>query len=414
MDEHTPTPNSSPDHRLPSEPRDAQPKKKRPWLWLIVLVLIAVVLYGALYRGKKNGAAAARRAFGGPVTLSTVKATRGNIGVYINAIGTVTALHTVAITSQVTGVITAIHYHQGQFVHKGQPLIDIDPAQYKAQVMQAEGTLERDQGILAEDKMNLARYKNAWAQNAIPLQTYEDQQKKVAQDRGTVKYDEGVLKYDRVQLGYCHIVAPMSGRVGLRLVDPGNLVTANSSTPLVILTTMNPITVVATISENDLGEVLARPNHGVGLPLEVWNRNDNHKIGVGKVTSFNNEIDTTTGTIKLRATLNNSKGELYPNQFVNTRLLVKTLKNQTLVPDSAIQHNGQNAFVYLIRKTAKGLHAVMHSVTTGVSNNGLTAVKGIQPGDELADSSFEKLRNGSAVRISTMVFPSGTSESSAQ
>lgn len=385
---------------------------KRFWPWLILLILIAAVLYGALHHGKKN-ASMSRMRFGGPVTLTTAKATRGDIGVYLNAIGTVTAQHTVAITSQVTGVVTAVHYREGQFVHKGQPLIDINPQQYEAQLMQAQGNLERDQGILAEAKMDLARYQQAWKQNAIPLQTLEDQQKRVIQNEGTVKYDQGVIQYDKVQLGYCHIVAPMDGRVGLRLVDPGNLVTANSSTPLVILTTVNPITVVATISEGDLSQVFSRPDHGVGLPLEAWNKNDDHEIAVGKVTAYDNQIDTTTGTIKLRATFNNSKGELYPNEFVNARLLVKTLKNQVLVPDATIQHNGQNAYVYLIQKTPKGMHAVMRDVTAGVSNQGLTAVTGIQSGDVLADSSFEKLRNGSEVHILKMPLTSAKSESNA-
>jgi multidrug efflux system membrane fusion protein len=409
MDEHTSKPT---DQRLPLATQEAPPRKKHVWPWLILLVLIGAVFYGALHRGKQKPSMG-RMAFGGPVTVTTTTAKKGDIGVYLNALGTVTALHTVAISSQVTGIITAIHYREGQFVRKGQPLVDIDPRQYQAQVTEAQGNLERDQGILAESRMDLARYKQAWAQNAVPLQTLEDQQKKVIQDEGTVKFDQGALEFDKVQLGYCHIVAPMDGRVGLRLVDPGNLITANSSTPLVILTTSNPITVVANISAKYLPEVLARPDHGVGLTLEAWNGDDDRKIADGKVTSFDNQIDTTTGTIKLRATYNNSKDELYPNEFVNGRLLVNTLKDQVLIPDSSIQHNGQESFVYLIQKTAKGLHVVMHDVTTGVSNDGVTAVGGIQPGDVLADSGFEKLRNGSEVRINTMQLPAATSASSA-
>lgn len=416
MDDHKPTsnvpPGIPPDQRPPLATHDPQPRKKKsPWPWIILLILIAAVFYGALHRGKKSQSTGGRGRFGGPVTLVTATAKKGDIGVYLQAIGTATALHTVSIASQVTGVVTAVHYREGQIVHKGQPLVDIDPRQYQAQVTEAEGNLERDQGILSQSKMDLARYKIAWAHNAIPKQTLEDQEKKVTQDEGTVKYDQGVLDYDKVQLGYCHIVAPMDGRVGLRLVDPGNLVTANGSTPLVMLTTTNPITVVAAITADDLSEVFARPDHGIGLPLEAWNKDDDHEIAIGKVTSFDNQIDTTTGTIKLRATFNNSKGELYPNEFVNAHLLVKTLKNQVLVPDSVIQHNGQNSFVYLIQKSPRGLQAVMHSITTGVSHNGLTSVQGIQPGDVLADSGFEKLRNGSQVQISKMKLPSSTSES---
>jgi multidrug efflux system membrane fusion protein len=389
-----------------------EPKKKHVWPWFILLILIGAVFYGALRHGKK-APSASRRAFGGPVTITTVTAKKGDIGVYINALGTVTALHTVSIASQVTGVVTAVNYHEGDFVRKGQSLVEIDPRQYEAQLTQAQGTLERDQAILAEAKMDLARYQTAWSHNAIPQQTLQDQEKAVVQDEGTVKYDQGVLQYDKVQLSYCHIDAPMSGRVGLRLVDPGNLVTANGSTPLVMLTTMNPITVVASISENNLSQIMATPHHGVGLTLEAWNKEDTQKIADGKVTSFDNQIDTTTGTIRLRATYNNSKDSLYPNEFVNVRLLVKTLKNQVLIPDSSIQHNGTESFVYVVQKSAKGEHAVMHDVTTGISNNGVTSVQGIQPGDVLADSGFEKLVNGSAVSISKMQFPASTTASSA-
>ena len=409
MDEHTP---NSADQRLPQNNHEAPPKKKSIWPWLILLLIVGAIFYGALHHGKQKPSTG-RMAFGGPVTLTTATAKKGDIGVYLDALGTVTALHTVTVTSQVTGVVTAVHYREGQLVRKGQPLVDIDPRQYQAQVTEAEGNLERDQGVLAQSRMDLARYQQAWSHNAIPLQTLEDQQKKVTQDEGTVKFDQGVLDYDKVQLSYCHIVAPMGGRVGLRLVDPGNLVTANSSTPLVILTTANPITVVANISSKHLAEVFARPDHGVGLTLEAWNGDDDRKVADGKVTAFDNQIDTTTGTIKLRATYSNSNGELYPNEFVNARLLVKTLKDQVLIPDSSIQHNGQESFVYLIQKSAKGLHAVMHNVTPGVSDNGVTAVQGIQAGDVVADSSFQRLRNGAEVSISKMPLPTANNASSA-
>ncbi len=415
MDEQNQTTPVPPDHRLPAHTADAPPKKKRPWIWILVLVLIVMVFYWGLRRHDKNAKTAAAggghgRMFG-PVTLTTATAKEGSIGVYLSAIGTVTALHTVSIQSQVTGVVDAVHYREGQYVRKGEPLVDIDPRPYQAQVMEAEGTLKRDQNLLAEARMDLARYEVAWSHNAIPRQTLEDQQKLVLQDEGTVENDQGVLKYDQVQLGYCHIVSPVDGKVGLRLVDPGNLVTANGSTSLVVVTTMNPITVIATISENDLAQILAQPGRGIGLPIEVWNSQKTKMLASGKVTSLNNQIDTTTGTILLRATFNNSKGELYPNQFVNTRLLVKTLQNQILVPNSAVQHNGDEAYVFLIQSGPKGLTAKMQDVKTGVTDNGTVAVQGISPGAVVADSSFEKLQNGSPVKISKVPMSSSTSES---
>jgi len=370
-----------------------------------VLILAGLIIFWFFHRrgGEKPSAAAGggRRAFTGPVTIVTATATKGDIGVYLDAIGTVTAVYTDSITAQVTGVITAVHYKEGQMISKGDPLIDIDPRPFEAQVTQAEGALERDQNLLAQAQMDLQRYKEAWSRNAIPRQTYEDQEKIVLQDQGTVKNDEGTLRYDQVQLGYCHITAPISGRVGLRLVDPGNLATANATTALVVITEVQPITVVATISEDNLSEVMQQPHHGVDLSFEAWGRADNKKLATGKVIAFDNQIDPTTGTVKVRALFDNKSAQLYPNEFVNSRLLVKTLHDQILLPTSAIQHNGTAAFVYVIQNS----QAVIRNVRTGVSEGGKTAITGVDEGEVVADSSFEKLQNGSKVVISQSPLP---------
>jgi membrane fusion protein, multidrug efflux system len=389
-----------PDHPRATPKSGSSQKKKKYWVWVVAFIFAGLILYW-VFAGRNESqpatqATGGRRGFSGPVTLTTATATKGDIGVYLNAIGTVTALYTDSITAQVTGVITAVHYKEGQYVRKGDPLIDIDSRPYEAQVTQAEGTLERDQNLLAQARMDLKRYEDAWARNAIPRQTLEDQQKLVLQDQGTVKNDQGTLRYDQVQVLYCHITAPIDGRVGLRLVDPGNLVTANATTTLVVITETQPITVVATISEDDLGEVMSQTRHGIGLVLDAWDRANDKKLATGKVTSFDNQIDTTTGTIKLRASYDNKNGELYPNEFVNTRLLVKTLHDQILLPSSAIQHNGSAAFVYVIQKD----QANVRTVRTGVSEGGKTAVEGVNAGEVVADSSFEKLQNGSKVTIS--------------
>jgi len=416
MDDKNDQPNQTehvpPDRQLP-ESEEARPasRKRRYWPWILLVLLVGLIAYWAFFRhGSANAqpAAGGRRLLTGPVTITTATATKGDIGVYLEAIGTVTALYTDSMTAQVTGVITAVHYKEGQLVRKGDPLIDIDPRLYEAQVTQAQGILDRDRNLLAQAQMDLQRYQKAWAQNAIQRQTLEDQEKIVLQDEGTVKNDEGTLRYDQVQLEYCHITAPISGRVGLRLVDPGNLVTANSTTSLVVITQTQPITVVATISEDNLSEVLQQPQHGVNLPLEAWNRTDTKKIAVGKVTSFDNQIDTTTGTVKLRATFDNKKGELYANEFVNTRLLVKTLHDQILLPSSAIQHNGTTAFVYVIQNS----QASLRKVKTGVSNEGQTAVEGVNANEVVADSSFEKLQNGAKVVISQQPLPGSSSTTS--
>jgi len=400
-----------PDHQLPESEPPAK-RKWKYWIWAVVVIVVGLLGYWIVSgnRGQNaQPAATGRRAFTGPVPVTTATAKKGDIGVYLNAIGTVTALYTDSITAQVTGVITRVYYKEGQLVSKGSPLIEIDPRQYEALVVQAEGALERDQNLLAQAQMDLARYKDAWARNAIPRQTYEDQEKIVKQDEGLVKNDEGTLRYDQVQLAYCHITSPINGRVGLRLVDPGNLVTANATTTLVVITETQPITVVATISEDDLALVMSQPHHGVNLPLEAWDRTSSHKIATGKVISYDNQIDTTTGTLKLRANYENKNGVLYPNEFVNTRLLVKTLHDQVLLPSSAIQHNGSEAFVYVIQDSK----AVMHDVKVGVSNEGMTAVEGVNAGEVVADSSFEKLQNGSQVTISKTALPSTANEENA-
>lgn len=400
--EQKPTLPTPPDHQLPSTTTPAAPprrKRRRQWLWILILLAIfAAIFYFILHKSNTvttAGPPGGRRGFGGPVTLTVATATKGDIGVYLNEIGTVTPVKTATIYNQVAGVITAVHYREGQMVRKGEPLVDIDPRQYEANVATASGNLERDTNLLQQAKMDEARYQAAWAKNAIARQIVDDQEKAVLQEQGLVKADQGTLEFDKVQLGYAHIVAPFTGKVGLRLVDQGNLVQASGSTPLVVVTQIEPITVVFTISEDNLEQVLAQTRHGKSLVVEAWDRTQQHKIGAGKLTALDNQIDTTTGTLKLRATFDNKQDMLFPNQFVNTRLLVETQHGLTLIPTEAIQHNGSEAFVYLVRNGA----AKIQDVKEGTTNEGVTAVTGIQPGDVVATSSFEKLVNGSKVKI---------------
>lgn len=387
-----------------------QPVHRRHiWVWFVVLLLFGLLFYWVIHQHNARAATSGgrgSRAMTGPIPVTLATAQRGPIGVYLSAIGTVTPVNTASITAQVTGVITAVHYREGQMVRKGDPLIDIDPRPYAAQVQQAEGLLDRDRNLLAEAQMDLERYQQAWSKNAIPRQTLEDQEKIVLQDQGTVKNDEGTLEYDKVQLSYCHITSPINGRVGLRLVDPGNLVTANATTTLVVVTQVQPITVIFTVSEDDLGKVLQHQKGGNELKVEAYDRAGQGLLSQGKLTTIDNQIDTTSGTVKLRAMFDNKNGTLFPNQFVNTRLLVNTLENQTLVPSSAIQHNGDKDFVFLVANNK----AEMRDVKTGQADHGDTAVQGINPGDVVANSSFEKLQNGSQVTVSKVNLPA-TSDS---
>jgi multidrug efflux system membrane fusion protein len=380
-------------------------------VWAAVLLIFGIVFVLLLrHHDEAQTAASSRRAFSGAVTVTTATAKKGDIGVYLDAIGTVTPVYTDSITSQVTGLITQVHYQEGQLVRQGQPLIQIDPRPYEAQLMQAEGALERDIQVLAQAKMDLERYQIAWARNGIPKQTLDDQEKIVLQDEGTVKNDQGTVKYDQVQVAFCHITSPISGRVGLRLVDPGNVVQSTATTVLAVITQLQPITVIFTISEDSLGEVQAQTHQGKRLDVTAFDRTQLKKIATGKLLTFDNQIDTTTGTVKLRASFDNKDNSLFPNQFVNTKLLVKTLEGVTLIPTSAIQHNGQAAFVYVIQNGV----AQIRNIKTGVADGGMTAVTGINPGDVVADSSFDKLQNNSKITVSKQPIPAASnSEGSA-
>ncbi len=413
MDQNLPEP-IPPDHQLTSTSSGdpAKPsRKRRQWLWILLLLVFAVILVVILrHHDDPSKSATAggggRRGFGGPVTLTVTTAQKGDIGVYRDAIGTVTPVYTASIYNQVTGVVTQVHYREGQTVQKGDPLVEIDPRQYEAQVESAEGALQRDTNLLSQARMDLERYKTAWGRNAIAKQQLDDQEKIVAQDEGLVRSDQGTLDFDKVQLSYCHIVAPFTGRVGLRLVDPGNLVQSSGSTVLAVITQVQPITVVFTLAQDYLSDVLAQKGRGVGLTVDAYDREQTKKLATGKLLALDNQIDTTTGTVKLRAIFDNRNATLFPNQFVNTRLLVTTEHGVTLIPSSAIQHNGQTSFLYVITNGV----ANVKNIKPGVSDHGMTAVEGINPGDLLATSSFEKLQNGSKVNISTQPLPQSTAE----
>jgi membrane fusion protein, multidrug efflux system len=405
MEPKPPASHIDPSHQLPpaSQP-DKTHKSKwgRLFVWIAVLLIFGIIFWLVLrHHEESQTAAPSRRSLGGTVTITTATAQKGNIGVYLDAIGTVTPIYTASITSEVTGLVSQVHYREGQLIHKGDPLIDIDARPFEAQLMQAEGTLERDTYILEQATMDVQRYRDAWAKNGIPKQTLDDQEKIVLQDQGTVKIDEGTVQFDKVQVAFCHITAPITGRVGLRLVDPGNVVQANGTNPLVVITEIQPITVIFTIAEDNLSDVQAQMRHAKKLSVDAFDRTQQTKIASGKLLTFDNLIDTTTGTVRLRASFDNKNDALFPNQFVNTKLLVKTLEGATLIPTSTIQHNGQTAFVYLIQNNK----AQIRNIKPGVADGDTTAVEGMNPGDVVASSSFEKLQNNSPVVISKQPVP---------
>jgi membrane fusion protein, multidrug efflux system len=387
-------PFTPPDHQLPP-PRGHN--AVRVIVWIILLAIFGVGFLLVLRRHDETTAKTTKspRGGGGPVNLTTTTAEKGDIGSYLDAIGTVTPVYTTSITSQVNGIVTDVHYKEGQLVRKGDPLIDIDVRTYQATLLQAQGTLERDENILGQAKMDLERYRDAWARNAIPKQTLDDQEKLVLQAQGTVKLDQGAVQFDQIQVGYCHITSPINGRVGLRLVDPGNVVQSSGGLTLAVVTQIQPITVIFTIPEDNLDQVQQRLIKGAKLTVDAFDRTALKQIGTGTLLTLDNQIDTTTGTVKGRASFDNKDLRLFPNEFVNVRLLVNTIHGATLIPASAIQHNGQTAFVYVLQDNT----AHMRTIKTGVTDRGLTQVTGIDPGDVLANSSFDKLQDNAKVAV---------------
>ncbi|MGA3128522.1 MAG: efflux RND transporter periplasmic adaptor subunit [Candidatus Korobacteraceae bacterium] len=396
----------SPDHLLPAY---APATSRHRILWIVLSILSLCVLVIALVlmiRHHEN----AKKVTPPPVkiTITSATAQKGDIGLYLDSIGTVTPVYTASISSQVNGLIAAVHYKEGQQVSTGDPLIDIDPRAYRATLLQAQGALIRDENVLAQAQMDLERYRAAWAGNAIAKQVLDDQEKLVLQDEGIVKNDQGAVQYDQIQVDFCHITAPIAGRVGLRLVDPGNVVQASGSATLAVITQLKPITVIFTIPEDNLGQVQARLSAKAKLNVDAFDRTAQTKIASGMLLTLDNQIDTTTGTVKGRALFNNKDDALFPNQFVNTRLLVNTLQGVTLIPASAIQQNGQASFVYVVQNNV----AHLRSIKPGVTDGGVTQVAGINPGDIVANSSFDKLQDNAAVVISNKPVSAGTNASS--
>ena len=401
MDTNTTTTTAAPSPPSSPEPRYSdrhEENKGRKWIWVLIA---AIVLAGGYiyyrHRQAANDAAAKAKAAQQPraVPIVTATARRGDIGVYVGALGAVTPVYTVNVTSRVQGQVMNVYYKEGQMVRKGQPLLEVDPRPFQAALTQVEGQLEHDQAVLAEARIDLDRYQQAFNRNAIAKQHLDDQTQIVKQDEGTIKNDQGLVANAQVNLVYTHITSPIDGRVGLRLVDPGNMVQANGTTPLVVVAQLAPITVIFSVAEDYLAEIQRQTRNGNKLTVDAYDRAQQTKIAEGKLLTIDNQIDTTTGTVKLRAEFPNKDGALFPNQFINARLLVKTQNNVTLIPSAGIQRNAQGAYVYLIQNQK----AAIRTVKVGTTDGNTTAVDGINPDDVVAVNGFDKLQDGIPVRI---------------
>ena len=399
----TTTTTAAPSTGSASKPREAAPEyvaKSRSYVWIWILVILILGIGGLVYYRKQQAADAAAKTKAAlanrSVPITTANVTSGPIGIYINALGIVTSVYTATITTRVDGQIVSVNYVEGQMVHKGEILVQIDPRPYQAALTQAEGTLAHDEALLNEARIDLDRYQLAFNRNAIAMQQLDDQIQIVKQYEGSVKNDQGTVASATTNLDYATIKAPIDGRVGLRLVDPGNIVTAASSTALVVITQLQPITVIFSVAEDYLPQIQKQLRQGTKMTVDAFDRNQQTKLASGKLLTLDNQIDTTTGTVKLKAIFENSDIALFPNQFVNARLLVDTQQNATLVPTAAIQRNAQGAFVYVVKSNQT---AAIQTVTIGTTDGGNAAVQGVKSGDVIAITGFDKLQDGVKVSV---------------
>ena len=397
---------------VPAE--NAKPAKPKPslwrrrWFWVCVLLALGIGGYVLWSRiaAAKAAAAAAKAAAAGPPPIPVVAATshKGDIGVYYSGLGAITPLATVTVRTRVDGELMSVHYREGDTVHNGDLLAEIDDGPYQAALTQAQGQLIRDQASLENARIDLIRYQQLVQQKAAPEQQLATQQATVHQDEGVVKLDQGQIQSAQVNLAYCKIAAPVTGLIGLRLVDPGNIVQSADTNGLLVITQMDPISAIFTISEDQLQVVLKKMAAGQKLEVDAYARDAKTKLAQGWLTTLDNQIDPTTGTLKLRATFQNPKGTLYPNQFVNAKLLVQEKRGVTLVPTAAVQRNSQATYVYVVNADSTvTVRPIVLGTTEGDDSEVTT---GLAPGEVVVMTGVDKLQAGT--KVSTQTAPAKT------
>jgi membrane fusion protein, multidrug efflux system len=374
-----------------------EPSGRRKLLWIIgIVVLVVLLVIGLRYRAAHSVTTVGGRGAGGPLAVGIAKVSTADVPITINALGTVTPLATVTIHPQINGPLVKITFTEGQIVKTGELLALIDPRPFQAALDQAQGQLKRDQALLANARIDLARYKTLLAQESVSDQTYATQVSTVAQDEATVAYDQAAVESAQLNLGYCRITSPVDGRVGLRQVDIGNLLQANTST-VVIVTQMQPMSVLFTVPEDSVSTILQHLHNGEKLTVQAFDRSLTNQIATGTLSNSDNQIDTTTGTLKLRAMFDNAKLELFPNQFVNAHLILETLHDQIVVPGAALQNGAQGSYVYLVNADNT---VSMRQVLTGPTAGDLVAIsKGLTPGQTVVVDGADQLRDGAKISV---------------
>jgi membrane fusion protein, multidrug efflux system len=387
-----------------SPPRQGSGRKTIVWI-IVVFVLIGLGLFGlrALRKAPEQGASRGQGGRGGAdasraIPVSAAPVQQQDIPIYLEGLGNVQAYYTVTIHSRVDGQLMQVHFREGQHVRKGDELALIDPRPYEVQLAQAEATKYKDQANLENAQRDLQRYADLYKQGVIAQQQYNTQQSVVAQQDGLVRADDAQINNAKLNLVYCHIKAPIDGQVGLRLVDPGNMVHASDPNGMLVITQLQPITVLFTLPEDNLQMVM---QHMKGRPLEVqaWNRDDTQQIADGRLETIDNQIDPNTGTVRLKAVFDNRDNALYPNQFVNARLQVYTRQNAITIPAAAVQRGAQGTYAYVLKQD----NTVESRQIKLALTEGLVAVldSGVNPGEQVVTDGQEKLQPGSRVDVQT-------------
>jgi membrane fusion protein, multidrug efflux system len=375
---------------------DRRPILRRALLWLILLVLAGIAIRFFPWPGPGTDAGR-RSATGGPVSVGVAPVAKGDMPVTLTGLGTVTPLATVTVRTQLNGQLTAVGFQEGQLVQKGDFLAQIDPRPYQVALEQAEGQLAKDQALLKNARVDLNRYNTLVAQNSIARQTRDTQVSLVAQDEATVQADRAQIDAQKLNLTYAHIVSPVTGRVGLRQVDPGNYVQTSDANGLVVVTQLQPISVIFTLPEDDLPPVMKRLHGGAALPVTAFDRSGATELATGRLATVDNQIDPTTGTVKLRADFANADDALFPNQFVNIRLLVDTARGVALVPVAAIQRGAPGTYVYVVQSDST---VTSQPVKLGPGDaRNVAILSGLSPGERVVVDGAERLRPGAKVQL---------------